>query len=74
MESKVSLWHRRLSHVHLKALFEIANKRIIKDLPEIKGNIQDVCVECRLEKRLEPHTNDLIRSIPRGFLNLCTWI
>ena len=44
------IWHNKLGHAHMKLIFEISQKELVKGLPKIKYDKDSTCELCQKGK------------------------
>ncbi|GJY71013.1 retrovirus-related pol polyprotein from transposon TNT 1-94 [Tanacetum coccineum] len=74
--TKSWLWHRRLSHLNIGTINQLAKQGLVKGLPKLKYNKDHFCLACQMGKskkeshphKLEPSTNEKLQML---HMDLC---
>ncbi|CAM8951089.1 unnamed protein product [Rhodiola kirilowii] len=48
---EVHLWHQRLGHINFRSLKLLVNERLLKGIPNIRGDMQIICGDCQAGKQ-----------------------
>ncbi|CAM8895758.1 unnamed protein product [Rhodiola kirilowii] len=50
---EMELWHRRLGHINLKTLKKVFIEGLIRGLPRVEGDLDEVYGECQIGKQMK---------------------
>ena len=46
------LWHRRLAHANMDLISKLSRKNLVRGLPKLKYEINQICKACQIEKQV----------------------
>ena len=52
-EDEVTLWHKKLGHLHLKGMEKIVSKEAIRGIPNLKIEEGRICRECQIRNKIK---------------------